>query len=68
MLVRWTKPAVDDFTHICDYTEEHFGPAQARRAALSIYESVEFLRRFLTMGGRAASPTPASSTSKNCLL
>ena len=45
MLVRWTKPAVDDFTHICDYTEEHFGPAQARRAALSIYESVESLRR-----------------------
>jgi toxin ParE1/3/4 len=44
MLVRWTRPAVADFTHICDYTEERFGSAQARRAALAIYESVESLR------------------------
>jgi toxin ParE1/3/4 len=46
MLLRWTKPAVDDFTHICDYTGEHFGPAQARRAALTICDSVESLRTF----------------------
>ena len=37
MLVRWTKPAADDLSHICDYTEERFGAAQALRAALAIY-------------------------------
>ena len=39
MLVRWTKPAADDLSHICDYTEERFGAAQARRVALAIYGS-----------------------------
>lgn len=34
MLVRWTKPATDGLRHICDYTEERFGSAQARRTAL----------------------------------
>jgi plasmid stabilization system protein ParE len=38
MLVRWTTSAADDLTHICDYTEEHFGPPQARRTALAIYD------------------------------
>ena len=33
MLVRWTTSAADDFTHICDYTDEHFGPVQARRTS-----------------------------------
>ena len=56
MLVRWTKPAVDDFTQICDYTEEHFGLAQARRAALSIYKSVESLRRFPHKGRPGRKP------------
>ena len=41
MLVRWTKPAADDLTYISDYTLEHFGPAQARRAALAIYEAAD---------------------------
>ncbi len=44
MIVRWTQPAVDDFTHICDYTEDQFGAARARRTALAIYESVDSLR------------------------
>ena len=44
MLVRWTKPALDDFTQICDYTQEHFWAAQARRAAIAIYDGVESLR------------------------
>jgi toxin ParE1/3/4 len=44
VLVRWTKPALDDFTQICDYTQEHFGAAQARRAAIAIYDGVESLR------------------------
>src|SRR5277367_6812995 len=50
MLIRWTKPAVDDLTHICDYTEEHFGSAQARRAAIAIYDSVESLRALPSKG------------------
>ena len=39
MLVRWTQPAADHLLHICDYSAEHFGAAQARRAADAIYES-----------------------------
>jgi hypothetical protein len=39
MLVRWTQPAADDLLHICDYTAERFGTAQARRVADAIYES-----------------------------
>jgi len=50
MLVRWTRPAVADFTHICDYTEERFEKAQARRAAITIYESVDTLRAMLNRG------------------
>jgi toxin ParE1/3/4 len=56
MLVRWTKPAVDDFTHICDYTEEHFGAAQARRTAIAIYDSVESLRTFPNKGRPGRKP------------
>jgi plasmid stabilization system protein ParE len=36
MLVRWTRPAADDLSHICDYTAERFGAAQARRVADAI--------------------------------
>ena len=50
MLVRWTRPAVADFTHVCDYTEERFGQAQARRAALTIYESIDSLRAMPNKG------------------
>ena len=39
MLVRWTQPAADDLLHICDYTAERFGAAQARRVADAIYET-----------------------------
>jgi toxin ParE1/3/4 len=46
MLVRWTEPAVNDFTHICDYTEERFSSAQARRTALAIYDRIESLKSF----------------------
>jgi len=56
MIVRWTKPAVDDLIHICDYTESRFGAAQARRAALTMYESAESLRNLPNRGrlGRKA--------------
>lgn len=50
MLVRWTRPSVDDLTRICDYTEEHFGSAQARRAAIAIYDTVASLRTFPNRG------------------
>jgi toxin ParE1/3/4 len=43
MLVRWTEAAAADFTHICDYTEDHFGSARARQTALSIYDAADSL-------------------------
>jgi toxin ParE1/3/4 len=43
MHVRWTDPAVNDLTHICDYIEEHNSNPTARRIALSIYEHVNAL-------------------------
>ena len=46
MLVRWTEPAVNDLTHICDYAKQRFDAAQARRTALAIFESIESLRSF----------------------
>jgi toxin ParE1/3/4 len=56
MLVRWTKPAVDDLTHVCDYTEERFGPDQARGAALRIFDGVESLRTHPNMGRPGRKP------------
>ncbi len=44
MIVRWTTPAADDLAHICDYTENRFGTAQARRAALAIYDVADGLK------------------------
>jgi toxin ParE1/3/4 len=44
MLIRWTKPAVDDLSHVCGYTEEHFGAAQAHRAAVAIYDAADSLQ------------------------
>ncbi|MSV36315.1 MAG: hypothetical protein EXQ47_12070 [Bryobacterales bacterium] len=44
MLVRWTKPATADLTHICDYTGKRFGTAQARRAARAIYDAAGSLK------------------------
>ena len=44
MIVRWTGPAADDFTHICSHTEKRFGAAQARRAAIAIYEAADALQ------------------------
>ena len=43
MVVRWTRPAAADLTHICDYTEQRFGVAQARRVAVAVCEAVESL-------------------------
>ena len=44
MLVRLTQPAADDLLHICDYTAERFGAAQARRVADALYETAASLQ------------------------
>jgi toxin ParE1/3/4 len=44
MLIRWTEAAAADFTHIRDYTEDHFGPTQARSTAQAIFDGVDSLR------------------------
>lgn len=43
MILRWTPPAAGDLAHISDYTETRFGAAQARRAAMAVYEAVNSL-------------------------
>ena len=50
MIVRWTRSAADDLTHICDYTADLFGAAQARRAAMSIYAAVDSLKEMPLLG------------------
>jgi len=59
--VRWTKPAADDLSHICDYTEKRFGAAQARRAALAIYDSADALKNLPLRAGRDASRVRVNS-------
>ncbi len=56
MLVRWTKIATSDLTHICDYTNARFGALQARRAALTIHNAADSLREMPLLGriGRKA--------------
>src|SRR5438128_2473173 len=50
MRIRWTGPAVDDLTHICDYTEEHDSPAVARRIARRLCDGIASLRQFPLRG------------------
>ncbi len=50
MRVRWTKPAANDLTAICDYIKEHGGPETARTVALRIYEGVGQLAKFPKLG------------------
>ncbi len=52
MLVRWSRPSAEDLAHICDYTQERFGEAQARRAASAIYDAAGSLRS-MPLRGRA---------------
>ena len=56
MLVRWTQPAADDLLHICDYTAERFGTAQARRVADAIYESAASLHEMPNRGRPGRKP------------
>jgi plasmid stabilization system protein ParE len=55
MRIRWTQPAAQDLTNICDHLEEHDAPATARRVALVIYKSVSSLQE-----RQLASKIPAS--------
>ncbi|HXW15768.1 MAG TPA: type II toxin-antitoxin system RelE/ParE family toxin [Terriglobia bacterium] len=48
--IRWTQPAAQDFTAICDYIKEHDGPERARKIALRIYDGITVLRRFPRLG------------------
>jgi addiction module RelE/StbE family toxin len=50
MRIRWTGPAVEDLEQISGYTRERFGPAQARKTTVAIYECVQSLRRFPRRG------------------
>ena len=50
MIVRGTTPAKGDLKHIRDYTERRFGPAQAGRAAMAIYEAADSLREMPQRG------------------
>jgi toxin ParE1/3/4 len=56
MHIRWTDAAVHDFTHICDYIEEHGSAAAARRVALSIYSAIDLLVRFPEYGRTGRKP------------
>jgi toxin ParE1/3/4 len=56
MRIRWTDSAVRDFTHICDYIEEHGSPATARQVALSIHRSVDMLADFPEYGRTGRKP------------
>lgn len=56
MHVRWTDAAVRDFTHICDYIEQHRSGAAARRVALSIYHDIDLLGEFPEHGRTGRKP------------
>jgi toxin ParE1/3/4 len=56
VLVRWTKPSANDLTSICDFTEKHFGPKQARRIALAIWDTAESLSKMPHRGRKGRKP------------
>lgn len=56
MRIRWTEPAVRDFTNICDYIAEHGSPAISRRVAGDIYSAIGTLGRFPELGRTGRKP------------
>ncbi len=56
MRVRWTDAAARDLTSICDYTQEHHGPEQARQLALRICEAAGSLSQFPNVGRLGRKP------------
>jgi toxin ParE1/3/4 len=55
MRIRWTEPAVRDFTHIY-YIQEHGSTATARRIALAIYKSIGTLTDYPEIGWAGRKP------------
>ena len=56
MRIRWTDPAVRDFTQICDYISEPGSAATARRVAFSIYQRIGILTKFPEFGRTGRQP------------
>lgn len=68
MRVRWTEPAVRDFTQICDYIEKHGSKATARRVALSICQRIGTLAEFPEPDAPGESRIRANLYSAACLI
>lgn len=56
MTIRWTHPAVADLTHICDYTEAHFGADAASRTSAAVFVAVDSLRNMPKQGRLGRKP------------
>lgn len=56
MQVRWTEDAVRDLTCICDYIDERSDSSSARRVALTIHNSIDFLSQFPECGRTGRKP------------
>jgi toxin ParE1/3/4 len=56
MRIRWTEPAVRDFTQICDYIQEHGTAAIAHRVAHSMYKQISSLSKFPEIGRTGRKP------------
>jgi len=56
MRIRWTKPAVDDLTRICNYLVEHESPTLARTVAQTVYSSVPSLAPMPRKGRNGREP------------
>jgi toxin ParE1/3/4 len=56
MHIRWTEPAVRDFTAICDYLKEQGSSDRSRRIALSIFERIGLLAKYPEFGRTGRSP------------
>jgi len=56
MRIRWTQPASQDLTQICDYLSNEDSRATARRIAIQIHERIQTLVEFPELGrpGRKA--------------
>ncbi len=50
MRLRWTEPAIRDFTSICDNLREHGSPELSRRVALSIHDRIGLLAQYPEFG------------------
>ena len=56
MRIRWTEPALRDFTQICDYIRDHGSATIAGRVARSIYDQIGSLSKFPELGRTGRKP------------